>query len=108
MPLYGYLCQACGPFEEHRPVTHFEKPAPCPICKRRAPRMVSAAQLSLMNSDTRKANMLNERNANQPRVRRRQDKHHHRDHSLKHSCGLGKCCHGQHQHKSDRPWMVGH
>jgi putative FmdB family regulatory protein len=108
MPNYAYLCEACGSFEEFCQMADFEKPAPCPTCRRPAPRMVAAAQLSLMTGDNRTAHKLNEKNASEPRIGRVQQKSHYHEHSHKHAHGLTKPGHGQHSHVSDRPWMVGH
>ena len=32
MPVYDYLCEACGPFSEMRPMVECEKPSECPHC----------------------------------------------------------------------------
>jgi putative FmdB family regulatory protein len=43
MPLYGYLCDACGPFTALRPMVEFRDPSPCPSCGAAAPRSVLEA-----------------------------------------------------------------
>ncbi|WP_207458890.1 zinc ribbon domain-containing protein [Azospirillum sp. SYSU D00513] len=32
MPSYDYLCDACGPFTEMRPMSESSLPQPCPVC----------------------------------------------------------------------------
>ncbi len=43
MPLYGYLCDACGPFTVLRPMAEFSDSSPCPICGAAAPRAILKA-----------------------------------------------------------------
>jgi putative FmdB family regulatory protein len=42
MPLYEYYCAKChGIFEEIRQMREASEPAPCPVCSREAPRIMS-------------------------------------------------------------------
>jgi putative FmdB family regulatory protein len=46
MPVYEYLCDACGPFDELRPLAAFAQPCECPVCGAMAGRnLVSAPAL---------------------------------------------------------------
>jgi len=43
MPLYEFYCKEChGIFEEIRQMRDASEPAPCPVCAREAPRIMSA------------------------------------------------------------------
>lgn len=105
MPIYGYSCDSCGPFEDFCSMADFDKPMACPSCGDPAPRQAAAAQLNLMSGSNRKAHYLNEKNSSEPRVARAKHRHQHGcDHGHSHS-------HSHHNHNhasSDRPWMVGH
>jgi putative FmdB family regulatory protein len=107
MPIYDYLCDACGAFQEERPVADRAAPQPCPGCGLAAPRaMLSVPNFALMDGGTRRAHATNERSAHDPRVSR--------DHGP--NCG---CCKpmkrkalgGPPAAKSfpgRRPWMLSH
>ncbi|MGJ7499920.1 zinc ribbon domain-containing protein [Variovorax sp. ZT5P49] len=41
MPTYDYTCPRCGPFVERRPMTLFDRPAPCPACGSESGRVLS-------------------------------------------------------------------
>ncbi len=102
MPLYNYLCGACGDFEAWRGMKDFAKPAPCPECGADPPRAVSAPRLSIMDSGNRKAHTINERSAAEPKVERRSKGGHNSHDHGGHSHGFG------HAHAGSRPWMIGH
>jgi len=113
MPIYGYSCKACGPFEDFRSMADYDKPAACPSCGKQSPRLAAAAQLNLMASSNRKAHSLNEKNSSEPRVKRAKTQGHHHGHHHGHDHHHGHHHHGHghhgHQHAgADRPWMVGH
>jgi len=115
MPLYDFECQECGPFVAFSSIEDRARPAFCPECGRTSRRVISAPNLCLMPSTTRKAYAINERSQHAPRV------------SRGHACGAGCGCGsgssskkvatttipklGQFQtstKKSPRPWMLGH
>jgi putative FmdB family regulatory protein len=109
MPIYGYACTTCGPFEDFRPMADYDKPASCPSCGRSSPRRAAAAQLNLMAGNNRKAHSLNEKNSSEPRVARAKTHAGHHGHDHRH--GHHHHGHGHHGHQhagADRPWMVGH
>jgi putative FmdB family regulatory protein len=43
MPLYEYVCDACGPFAAMRPLSAFAAPCECPDCGAAAPRNLLAS-----------------------------------------------------------------
>lgn len=109
MPLYGYQCTKCGPFEDFCSVANFAKPMACPSCGAAAPRQVAAAQLNLMSGNNRKAHSLNEKNSSEPRIARAKSANHDHGHGHGHGHHHGHNHSHTHQHASaDRPWMVGH
>jgi putative FmdB family regulatory protein len=109
MPIYDYLCPACGPFEERRPMSESQASATCAICLSTAARMPAAPRLNLMPSNNRIAESRNEKSAHEPDVVHRlaaNDSHAHahgRQGSHKHTAG-----HARVPHPSPRPWMLGH
>lgn len=112
MPLYNFTCESCGEFTEWRQMSCCGDPVACPECGNLAPRAVSAPFIRNMPRNTRIAHERNEKSAHEPRVmsraeldkigRKRSEApgHHHRGH---HHGGQH-----HHQHRSSRPWMIGH
>jgi putative FmdB family regulatory protein len=115
MPVYEYLCDACGPFTAIRPMAEYDMPQPCPDCRRKAPRvLLTAPNFSTMSSTVRLAHATNERSASAPSTLS----------SLKAAHGSGcSCCSGSFGKKSrktargkngaksfpgSRPWMISH
>ena len=44
MPVYEYYCKSCdGVFENIRPIAKASDPAPCPVCTRKAERMMPSS-----------------------------------------------------------------
>jgi putative FmdB family regulatory protein len=105
MPEYDYLCAACGPFSETRPMAAYAEPQSCPGCGEAAPRaLLTTPALAMMNQGQRKAYATNERSRNEPTV------------SSKHPSGCC-CCKSQRigattaamkGSPSRRPWMISH
>lgn len=115
MPVYEYLCDACGPFTAIRPMAEYEAPQPCPDCRRKAPRvLLTAPNFSSLSSTARLAHATNERSSSAPSTLS----------SLKAAHGSGcACCSGSLGKKSRkvargkngaksfpsaRPWMISH
>ena len=115
MPVYDYLCDACGPFTAMRPMSEYEKPHACPDCDEMAPRvMLTAPRFSTMSASLRLAHATNERSADKP----------HTLSGLKSQHGSAcSCCSGMSTKKnrktakgkngaksfpSARPWMISH
>jgi putative FmdB family regulatory protein len=73
MPLYGYLCEDCGAFQDWRPMAEAADAAACPRCGRGARRSVSMPFLPCVSRNTRLAHERNERSAEAPQVMRREE-----------------------------------
>ena len=110
MPIYDYLCPACGAFEARRPMSESQAPVVCATCRTAAPRMPAAPRLNLMSANNRYAETRNEKSAHEPDVVHRMaapeghahgkhGKHHHHVHA--HGPGHAK-------RTNPRPWMLGH
>ncbi len=105
MPMYDYLCDACGPFTAIRPMAEFQAPHQCDGCGAEARRaMLTAPGLAGMDAGRRTAFATNERSAHAPT----KAKHHPA------SCG---CCKptrrvaesvGAKSFPAARPWMISH
>lgn len=112
MPVYEYLCEACGPFTALRPMSEYEAPQPCPDCGERAGRvLLTAPDFSTMSPSLRLAHATNERCATAPSTLS----------ALKGAHGSGcACCSGAPKRKTARgsngaksfpnarPWMISH
>jgi putative FmdB family regulatory protein len=107
MPVYDHLCVACGPFEARRPMSESQAPAPCPVCRAPAPRMVSAPRLNLMSSSNRYAETRNEKSAHAPDVVHSLAPAVHRHGHSHHGQAHGKP-RKYASHDPTRPWMLGH
>lgn len=111
MPVYDYLCPACGPFTALVPMASFEADHDCPECGEAARRaLLNVPHFALMSSTKRKAHAVNEKSANVPESTRR---------SGKHPPGCGCCGKPSGKLKADapgamkgfpgsRPWMISH
>jgi putative FmdB family regulatory protein len=117
MPIYEYLCDACGPFEEIRPMDQYAMPTECPGCGVEAPRvMLTAPQLALMPSSDRHAHATNERSAHAPHFSTKDSRA--AGHGPGCSCCSGSGAKGKSRtvrgpdgskgFPSDRPWMISH
>jgi putative FmdB family regulatory protein len=109
MPVYEYLCSACGSFTDMRPMVECDLPSDCPVCGASAPRVIlTAPHFSIMPAANRQAYAANERSAHAP----------HSLSSLKSSHGAGcACCSGKSVTRgrngskifpARRPWMISH
>jgi len=113
MPIYEYSCPDCGLFEANAPMASYKQPQACPHCSASAARTISAPQLNLMASGTRKAHATNERSAHAPRMARSS------------CCAGGTCSHHKSQAQKTalkegappplkmqtgvrRPWQISH
>lgn len=68
MPIYEYMCEDCGPFEETASIDRFTDPCDCPACGASAQRnLLSVPQLSRLTSQARSAHAVNERSADSPK-----------------------------------------
>jgi putative FmdB family regulatory protein len=112
MPVYEYLCDACGSFTDMRPMAECDDPQDCPRCETSSPRVIlTAPNFFCMPSDRRKAIAVNERSAHAPKTLDQ--------YKAAHAPGCG-CCSGKpsrlmRKTKSGakgfptaRPWMISH
>ena len=107
MPIYEYLCERCGPFENERPMRESALPRACPDCGADAPRaLLTAPRMSGLSTELRLAHATNERSAHEPQA------------GAGHRHGPGCGCSGGRQKKESgsaakgfpgrRPWMISH
>lgn len=71
MPIYQFLCEECGPFEEHRPFKEAGNPAICPECEGTARRVYHMPNLKPMPTTLSNAMHRAEKSAHEPEVARR-------------------------------------
>jgi putative FmdB family regulatory protein len=112
MPVYEYLCDACGPFTDMRPMAQCDEPQDCPACGTTAPRVIlTAPNFSSMSAERRIAHATNERSRAAPRTLA----------ETKNAHGAGcSCCagtssrfvkrgkSGSKSFPTSRPWMISH
>ncbi|MBT4627156.1 MAG: zinc ribbon domain-containing protein [Rhodospirillales bacterium] len=108
MPLYNYVCNDCGPFEEWQSMSQSAEPNTCTNCGEQSGRDVSTPALALMSPITRTAHFRNEKSASNPEVVNKPK-------NVKAEEGHGKSkghTHHNHAHSHghgpSRPWMIGH
>ena len=109
MPVYEYLCPACGPFTDMRPMSAYAAPCDCPDCGTSAERAFFTVPAVLgMDSANRIAHATKEKSRHEPT----------KSASGKHAPGCG-CCSGKSRagvfradggktFPSARPWMISH
>ena len=69
MPIYDYMCAACGPFTALMPMADFEAALGCPECGTAAPRaLLTVPHLSTMSASRKKAFATNEMSSNIPKT----------------------------------------
>lgn len=116
MPVYDFLCDACGVFPVMSSIAGRDGPRDCPACGSRMARAVSAPSLALMPGNRRDAHVTNERAAHAPRLSGEMPTSRHRP-----GCG---CCSGgkvslagasggtqpgaMKGAAGGRPWMISH
>ena len=114
MPVYDYLCEACGPFSEMRPMAECEKPSECPHCGATAPRAyLTAPYYAGMSSELRVAHATNERSAHAPKTLSGMNPK--KTHGAGCACCTGKSSRmtrrgkdGSKSFPTSRPWMISH
>jgi putative FmdB family regulatory protein len=113
MPVYEYLCDACGPFTDMRPMAECDLPQNCPGCEVSSPRVIlTAPHFACMPAETRKAHAVNERSAHAPKTLDQ--------YKASHGPGCGCCSNkkparlvtktktGAKGFPTARPWMISH
>ncbi|OCC03195.1 hypothetical protein BA190_19615 [Labrys sp. WJW] len=99
MPLYNYVCDDCGPFDEWVPMADAGKACACPTCSEPGQRDVAAPQLSLMNGTLRRALTRSEKSGTEPKVVKK---------AHLAGCGCGICKVGKKGPSTRHKWMIGH
>ncbi len=94
MPIYEFLCESCGPFEERRSMDEARDATVCPGCGNEARRVYSTPNTNRVPAGLSKAMDRAEKSAHEPEVVRR-------------PAGGGSKGHG-HGHGHGRPWALGH
>ena len=90
MPIYEFLCEGCGPFEERRSFEEAGEEALCPRCGSAARRVYSAFNLKTMPAPLSRAMNRAEKSAHEPEVARKPEgsawpgKRHHKGHGGHH------------------------
>ena len=97
MPLYNYVCSACGPFDAWSPMADANRPCACPNCDTPSRRDVASPHLALMNGSLRKALARSERSTSEPKQVKR---------AHLANCGCKLC--GGASKSPMRRWMIGH
>lgn len=112
MPLYDYVCNACGPFDAMRSMAERDT-AHCPSCGLQAARAwLHAPRLSGMSGAQRQAHAVNERAQNEPRSSRDGGENR-RSHAAGCACCSGASARwtrnqGGRMFAGRRPWMISH
>ena len=110
MPTYEYDCDACGGFQEARPIAQSAMPQACPDCGALSPRALASPHVRTAGAAIRYiAHSRNEKSAHEPPVEHRL-KGTEAQHSKAHSHAHHKHAHQGHAHAKagHRPWMIGH
>jgi putative FmdB family regulatory protein len=94
VPVYEFVCEDCGPFEQRRSFAEAGDPIACPSCGREARRVYSMPNTRRMPTALSGAMDRAEKSAHEPEVTRRPVG----------GTGSGK---GHHQ-SHGRPWTLGH
>ena len=71
MPIYDFVCEGCGPFEQRRPFEESGTAACCPACGAEARRVYSMPNLKTMPTSLSNAMHRAEKSAHEPKVARR-------------------------------------
>ncbi|WP_395451114.1 FmdB family zinc ribbon protein [Aminobacter sp. UC22_36] len=99
MPLYNYVCDDCGPFEEWVPMSDALRACACPQCEEQSNRDVAAPRLSLMNGKLRRALARSEQSGTEPKVVKK---------AHLNGCGCALCKIGNKPTPTRKKWMIGH
>ncbi len=94
MPIYDFVCEDCGPFEQRRPAAESGTLAACPSCRGEARRVYSMPNTRRMPTAISSAINHAEKGAHEPEVIQRPSG----------SASSGK----KHQHGHGRPWALCH
>ena len=93
MPVYDFVCDGCGPFEQRRSLLEAGDPMACPRCGKEARRVYSMPNTKKVPAGLSKAMDRAEKSAHEPEVVRRQ---------------VGGSGHKHRHGHGGRPWALGH
>jgi putative FmdB family regulatory protein len=94
VPVYEFVCENCGPFEQRRPFAEAGDPMACPSCGDEARRVYSMPNTRRMAAPLFGAMNRAEKSAHEPDVVRRPSE--------------GAASRREHHHGHGRPWTLGH
>ena len=95
MPVYEFVCEDCGPFEQQRSFAEAGEPMACPSCGREARRVYSIPNTRRMPTALSCATDRAEKSGHEPEVVQR-------------PAAGGASSGKKHQHSHGRPWALGH
>lgn len=116
MPIYDFLCDACGVFPVMSSIAERDRVRACPACGKRMARGISAPSLALMPGTSRSAHATNEQAAHAPQLSSQMP-------ASRHPSGCGCCSAGKVSlagasggarpgamkgPAGGRPWMISH
>ena len=99
MPLYNYICDDCGPFEEWVSMQDALKACACPQCEEQSNRDMAAPRLGLMNGTLRRALARSEASGTEPKVVKK---------AHLSGCGCALCKIGKKPEPTRKKLMIGH
>lgn len=99
MPLYGYHCTDCGPFDAWSTMNQSDRPGACPCCGSESRREIAMPHLATMNPTLRNALARSEKSGSEPKLAKK-----------KHlaGCGCPLCKMGPKQNTVRKKWSIGH
>lgn len=92
MPVYDFVCEDCGPFEQRRSFAEADDPMVCPSCEGKVRRIYSVPYTKRMPTALLGAMDRAEKSAHEPELVQRP---------------VGATG-SKHQHGHGRSWMLGH
>ena len=95
VPVYDFVCEGCGPFEQRRSFAEAGNPMACPSCGGEARRVYSMPNTKRMPTALSGAMDRAEKSAHEPEVVRRPE-------------GGTTTSGKKHRHSHGRPWALGH
>jgi len=107
MPVYEYLCDACGDFTAMRPMSEYNDPQPCPDCGAAAPRvLLTAPRASGMSRSRFEAYAVNERASHAPMTSGEYKAKQTERQTAKHRAGCACCSTGAASRSGKRPMLT--
>jgi putative FmdB family regulatory protein len=95
VPVYEFVCEDCGPFEQRRSFAEAGEPMACPSCGRKARRVYSMPNTKKMSAALSGAMDRAEKSAHEPEV-------------IQRPAGGQAASGKKFRHSHGRPWTLGH